>query len=740
MDYVSEGIIIEEINTLQITYMNNKSREIFNISENGKISEIKQVLKDGNAFHSMHENIMKSLEENNSYKGIMYIKNEENSFAEVSFNCTWIDKSKNLIGYVLENVIEIENNNEEQFIFKEVAEFLPSGVSVMDMKPELTVTYANHEHYKILGLDESKQEFNSILKESLYEEDKDWVMSEIYDSLHKGTDVDIEFRMKVKGNKLKWVRLFGRAKESATGSTMFYSSLKDLSARREINDKLHLERILLHKITELTSEILFRLDLETNIIHFLGKQFSEVFGENPVMENFPYALLKENIIYEEDLPVFHDMLECFDKGIAKLVEVRLNMSEGNVVWHQILYSFIKNSEGKTLLVIGKLINIQKQKWLEEQATIDLLTGFLNKIHTANEINKLLEESESDDEHVLFIIDIDNFKGINDNLGHHFGDIVLHDIAEDIRNCFRKKDILGRIGGDEFVVVMKDCNDDKIIIDKANMVCNALMKTFTGNKDSYSISASIGVSKYPINGANYDKLYQMADIALYRTKEKGKNNFTIYTTDLQTEQRLTPSTIHRSKRNSNDIIDFTIVLTVFNLLYETSDIRLSLKTILEYLCNAYNVERCYIFQTLDGGNIYRNDFQWEKGKGIIKDDEIISVKEEILMGVFNEADEDGVFYTDNIYVIKEQGIIEILEKDEVVSMFLVESLKTQERKAFFGMDDCKNKRTWTDYEIRTLFHVARIIFGALTGYNVISNLKKSVIELENKCHSLSDDTI
>ncbi len=749
LEYIENGVIVYDLFTLEVAFINKIAKKILNnnLDDNiNSISDISSIDSIDNILDNIKAVFLKpsNISDNIIITENIYLKSSSNSSMQVTFECTWFDKSKNLISLVFKDVCEIINKESiiqdycgKNIKFEEITEFLPSGVLVMNIDEEMSVEYANSEQCRIMGIDESKKNLKTFLKDSIYEEDKDWVISEIYQSFHHQKDVDIEFRMKSSDNTAKWVRLFGRAKQSDDGSILFYSSIKDLSNRREINDKLHLERVLFHKLTEMSEEILFRLDLSTKIIHFLGNRFPKIFNiDDTVAENFPESILERDIIYEEDLPIFNSMLQSFKNGECKLVELRLKMKEG-LTWYNIQYNFVKSSENSPLLVVGKLINIQKQKLLEQQAKIDLLTGFYNKINSASEVNKLILEkyknssNNKNNSFTFFIIDIDYFKSINDNLGHHFGDIVLHDIASDISNCFRHQDILGRIGGDEFIAVMQDCENLDDIETKARQVCNALQKTFKGKDKSYSISASIGISRYPIDGVSYEMLYQKADIALYQTKENGKNNFTIYSTNLNTKTKQIISQIHTSKRTDALLVNFTVIATVFNLLYETLDIRLSLNTILEYIGLNYKLDRCYIFETLDDGNTFTNDYQWDRGLGFITEERVQYIDESVLLSIFELADEDGAYFTNDIYEISNKDAIEILEKDNVKSMYIVQSLKNKNKRAFFGVEYCREEKILLAQEQRTLFHVARMIFGTLTEFNIIQSLNKKINILENE---------
>lgn len=118
--------------------------------------------------------------------------------------------------------------------------------------------------------------------------------------------------------------------------------------------------------------------------------------------------------------------------------------------------------------------------------------------------------------------------MNDTCGHAVGDHVITDFANKIKKQFRKQDIAGRIGGDEFAVCVP-VPDSNWAEARAGMLSQTLYYEFSDNQKSCHISASIGVAISPEAGINFETLYQNADIALYQTKEKGKNGYTIYQT-------------------------------------------------------------------------------------------------------------------------------------------------------------------------------------------------------------------
>lgn len=178
-------------------------------------------------------------------------------------------------------------------------------------------------------------------------------------------------------------------------------------------------------------------------------------------------------------------------------------------------------------VFSQRIYNTKNKELQNKAETDLLTGMLNKIATERHIQDYLDNEGKKVPGMLILIDIDNFKKINDTMGHAFGDQVLSSLGQTISNEFRISDIFGRIGGDEFMIYLKNIPNDEIRDKEANKLVNFFKNFQAGDYVKYSVGASIGVSMYPKDGDSFEELYRAADKAVYRSKQEGKNQLRFY---------------------------------------------------------------------------------------------------------------------------------------------------------------------------------------------------------------------
>jgi diguanylate cyclase (GGDEF)-like protein len=135
--------------------------------------------------------------------------------------------------------------------------------------------------------------------------------------------------------------------------------------------------------------------------------------------------------------------------------------------------------------------------------------------------------------VLFL-DLDRFKYINDTLGHEAGDQLLQEVARRLRACLRDTDTVARLGGDEFVVLLPELPDEKDVIAVAKKLLLGIAKPFVLLGQEFRVTTSIGISTYPGDGLDEQTLMKDADIAMYRAKEEGKNQFQFYSEDLNVQ--------------------------------------------------------------------------------------------------------------------------------------------------------------------------------------------------------------
>ncbi|MGL5381663.1 diguanylate cyclase domain-containing protein [Clostridium sp.] len=286
------------------------------------------------------------------------------------------------------------------------------------------------------------------------------------------------------------------------------------------------------------NQLFIERDILTDEIVINRKLWIEFFGFCPKIDYINIVSMFINNIDEIDKDIYAQRVREAKAGKKEslITEFKLRDKTGNYKWVRENKVFIRNKEGKVIKEISNIKDIDLEKHnellMKKRAEIDGLTGFYNKEFAKFYIEKYIESGALGGIFILF--DLDNFKYINDNLGHQFGDEVLRQVSEKVKGVFRESDIFGRIGGDEFIVFLKGNK----VKDSINKKCEKLVEVLNSEikKDNiiYRVSGSIGVAKYMEDADSYEGLYEKADTAMYYAKESGKNSFALYNNKIKTK--------------------------------------------------------------------------------------------------------------------------------------------------------------------------------------------------------------
>jgi diguanylate cyclase (GGDEF)-like protein len=236
------------------------------------------------------------------------------------------------------------------------------------------------------------------------------------------------------------------------------------------------------------------------------------------------------VIHPEDRKAAMDQFLRTRRVGANDIQLRLKDANGEYQWCRVIYRAICDENGGPALAIGKISNINMFKkeieQLEYESKTDSLTGAYNKMATKNMIDSYIAKHASG-AHMLLLIDVDDFKKVNDTYGHQCGDEILTYVIRNLRETYVSGEVIGRVGGDEFVVFIGEVKDKEQLLEKAQELHALLHRPYQRGNQTIPVSASIGVAMCPEDGASYDELLYCADHALYEVKATQKGNFAIY---------------------------------------------------------------------------------------------------------------------------------------------------------------------------------------------------------------------
>jgi len=283
-----------------------------------------------------------------------------------------------------------------------------------------------------------------------------------------------------------------------------------------------------------THEAIMITDAAANIIR-VNRAFEKITGysEEEVMGKNPHILSSGR----HDRAFYAEMWQELLSTGTWSGEIWDRRKNGTINANWLTINTVRNEDGLVQRHVALFSDITEKKLSEEliwkQANFDVLTELPNR-HMF--LNRLEQEAKKSDRTglplALLLIDLDQFKEVNDTLGHDMGDILLQETARRIRACVRESDSVSRLGGDEFTVTLHELHDNSHIEDIAHKIIDRLAEPFRlGNELAY-VSASIGITLYPNDAADIDALMKNADQAMYVAKNKGRNRFSYFTSELQ----------------------------------------------------------------------------------------------------------------------------------------------------------------------------------------------------------------
>lgn len=233
-------------------------------------------------------------------------------------------------------------------------------------------------------------------------------------------------------------------------------------------------------------------------------------------------------------------------------ELEITTGNGEKKWILTKSKITRNSEGKLLKIVGSISDISSTKKADDKikqlALFDALTGIPNRYAFLNSLDKEVSEcSLFNKQGAIFFIDLDDFKRINDSLGHDIGDKLLKTISSQAMALIDKNETICRFGGDEFLVLKRNINGKEEIIELANKLLSIFKDCFVLDGKQVFITCSIGICMFPNNGKDKNIILKNADTAMYKAKEQGKNRYEFYNEEMS-EKLMKAMVIEKAIRN------------------------------------------------------------------------------------------------------------------------------------------------------------------------------------------------
>lgn len=304
--------------------------------------------------------------------------------------------------------------------------------------------------------------------------------------------------------------------------------IEDVTASIETDKLLHLNQQVLSSLTngivivdtlQHDSPITY---VNTAFTQMTGYTAQEVTGKN-------CRFLQGN---DREQPELTHLRDAIARGKKITTTLRNYRKDGSLFWNELHLAPVKNDQGLITHYVGILHDVTERKLMEnlllQQATHDALTGLPNRSLLIERLNKEIDSfSMKQEQFAIFFMDLDGFKVINDKFDHSFGDLLLKNVTERLERILRAKDIICRIGGDEFIMFCSNISKREDAEQIAERILNLFHQDFLIQDKNIHITISIGIGIYPYDGEDTETIIKHADAAMYLAKKNGRNRYEFY---------------------------------------------------------------------------------------------------------------------------------------------------------------------------------------------------------------------
>lgn len=460
---------------------------------------------------------------------------------------------------------------------------------------EMTPLYINDGFFRMLGYSRVKgMRYLEKIERSIIPEDIPTYKQAIRDVLKDDGVVNTEFRTVTGSGGLRWLHVRGNLYAREGKKYTIVTIIEDVTEKKNVEEELQRQAERLHILSEAEGEKIIDYNARTDVMI--------------IRSNDEYGMAKDEIhsrymqrfdastIYKEDVAYYKAVLESLlISPKHDTIEFRIKRFDEDFTWYQANLTSLLGAEGYVTRIVGRMININDRKIKEMELLLraekDALTGIYNQGATEQLIRNAIEESNDNTLSALMIVDLDNFKEANDLLGHANGDQLLEKTAETFKEMFKGSDVIGRIGGDEFLIYMRNLTTISDADEMAGNIVKKVNYKLDFEEQPIHVTCSVGVAVYPYHGKTYEELFEKADRAVYTVKANGKDGYRVY-------HAASTTVYHANRKVGYDMtktLDYerNIEDQVMQILFEDKVLESALRASIELMTAKYQFHRGYI---------------------------------------------------------------------------------------------------------------------------------------------------
>lgn len=636
---------------------------------------------------------------------------------------------------------------------------MPIAAIYVKHKLDNKIVCCNKDMLDFLSCNE--QEFEEIYKNFCFElfvdEDVNLIKSTIDDAYASHSDMELECKIKCKSEEIKWAKVKVQfQKEDAQDDMIIY--FFDIGQYKLVESQMVKEREQYKQILNINSNIFFEYDIEEDTITFKNAD-TQIKLAGQKIKNFKKRIVNTKKVYQQDK---EKIISIINSHGTKEVEFRYISIDGNLIWCQICAVTLRDENDNPKTVVGCINNIDRQKKEEEKhierAKQDSLTKVYNANYIKKYINKYLMSEGKMGMHAFLIVDINEFCKINERLGSLFGDAILINVADNLKKILEAKDIVGRVGGDEFVLFIKDAYDGKYLKDKISEINQIVRNTYIGENNGDEINCNIGVALYPTDGRKYEALFRNADWALHQAKLQGKGQTMFYDkTALYDGREIADNEFYNDYKIINDnnrrmdAYDREITAFAFDIMSRTKDVNSAIKLILDRIGKRLDASYVTIYECDFVNKNIISTYQWNKEGVKKRDKEYIDMYEGVYENYIGRFKNSQLFCSSDTSKLSGTYVFSEVLEDNYIKAFMQSAIYDNDKiVGCISVSDINKARKWSKADKDSLATISRVVstyllkmrasqrmedklnhiknFDPLTGISTVHRFKKQVREI------------
>lgn len=501
----------------------------------------------------------------------------------------------------------------------EMMDNMLTGVAIFEIcEDKFEILYMNDGAFRMLGYtpELGKKYINNMIS-LILEEDRPKFWQAIEDVFKDDGAVDVEIRTVTASGGLRWLQIRGNLYERSEDKAIILCTFLDATDRKFVEHEIRVQSEWYQMLLESDGEWIFEYNSITDVL--VAKQAGKYGLEVKKIIDHYMQKMRASM---DDMPENQKFIEAMEEALRspKKEQLELQMSlfkRREKKWYHIHLSSIAGVDGYVTHIVGKVTDIHEKKLLEqelrEKEKLDILTGWLNGNETKKQVSHSLVFSKETDVHAFILVDMDQFRTIYETLGEDAGNHVIQEVTRRIGRNFKRQDILGRVGAEQFVLFVQNIGTISNLDAVVSKVSHNTEVTLGTGEDAVTVAASVGVSVYPYQGNDWYDLYVRAEMAINSLKAGGKTGYHIYDLSGLYAQEISENEKqyqHYEEEETGDDLENLLMQIIYKYRQNDNKTRAILKLIIRH----YGFQKAYLSIERDKGSSGLEFRYYDKGYG------------------------------------------------------------------------------------------------------------------------------